>query len=100
VFLFGIALTAALACFWPDREDVTLMAMAVACLVWIALTVGAYIVVLRTSPWPAGACCLLVLRVFSQSRSDRLLDKVQTSWRYAGPVLQIGGPDLARLNIN
>jgi hypothetical protein len=28
------------------------------------------------------------------------LDEVQTSWRYAGPVLQIGGPDLARLNIN
>ena len=100
VFLFGIALTAALACFWPDREDVTLTAMAVACLVWIAVTVGAYIVVLRASPWPAGACCLLVLRVFSHSRSDRLLDKVQTSWRYAGPVLQIGGPDLARLNIN
>jgi hypothetical protein len=101
VFLFGIALTSALACFWPDREDVTPTAMAAACLIWVALTVGAYIVVLRASPWPAGACSLLVLRVFSHSRrSDRLLDKVQTSWRYAGPVLQIGGPDLARLNIN
>jgi hypothetical protein len=74
--------------------------MVVACLIWVALTVGAYVVVLRASPWPAGACRLLVLRVFSNSRSDRLLDKVQTSWRYAGPVLQIGGPDLARFNIN
>src|SRR5262249_15632926 len=53
------------------------------------------------SPWPPGACSLLVLRVFSGSRrSERLLDQVQTRWRYAGPVLQIGGPDLARLNIN
>jgi hypothetical protein len=101
VFLFGVVLTAALACFWPDREDVSATAMVVACLIWIALTIGVYIVVLRASPWPAGACSLLVLRVFSRSRSsDRLLDKVQTSWRYAGPVLQIGGPDLARLNIN
>jgi hypothetical protein len=42
-----------------------------------------------------------VLRVFSPNRrSDRLLDQVQTGWRYAGPVLQVGGPDLARLNIN
>jgi hypothetical protein len=48
--------------------------------IWVTLTIGAYIVVLR--------------------RSDRLLDQVQTGWRYAGPVLQIGGPDLARLNIN
>ena len=100
VFLFGIALTAVLACCWPDREDVTFAAMVVACLIWVALTVGAYVVVLRASPWPAGACRLLVPRVFSNSRSDRLLDKVQTSWRYAGPVLQIGGPDLARFNIN
>jgi hypothetical protein len=74
--------------------------MAAACLIWVALTIGTYIVVLRASPWPAGACSLLVLRVFSRNRSDRLLDQVQTSWRYAGPVLQIGGPDLARLNIN
>ena len=101
VFLFGMALTAALACFWPDREDVALAPMVAAYLIWVALTIGAYIVVLRASPWPAGACSLLVLRVFSPNRrSDRLLDQVQTGWRYAGPVLQIGGPDLARLNIN
>ena len=100
VFLFGMAITAVLACFWPDQHDLTLTAMAVPCLIWVALTLGAYIVVLRASPWSGGACSLLVLCVFSHSRSDRLLDKVQTSWRYAGPVLQIGGPDLARLNIN
>lgn len=101
VFLFGMALTAALACFWPDREDVALAPMVAAYLIWVALTIGAYIVVLRASPWPAGACSLLVLRVFSPNRrSDRLLDQVQTGWRYAGPVLQVGGPDLARLNIN
>lgn len=101
VFLFGMVLTAALACFWPDREDVTLTPMVAAFLIWVALTIGAYIVVLRASPWPAGACSLLVLRVFSPNRrSERLLDQVQTGWRYAGPVLQIGGPDLARLNIN
>ena len=101
VFLFGMALTAALACFWPDRDDVAFTRMVAAFLIWVALTIGAYIVALRASPWPAGACSLLVLRVFSPNRhSERLLDQVQTGWRYAGPVLQIGGPDLARLNIN
>jgi hypothetical protein len=101
VFLFGMALTAALACFWPDRDDVAFTHMVAAYLVWVALTIGAYIVVLRATPWPAGACSLLVLRVFSPNRrSERLLDQVQTGWRYAGPVVQIGGPDLARLNIN
>jgi hypothetical protein len=101
VFLFGIAMTAALACFWPDRKDVSLNAMAAAWVIWVTLTVAAYIIVLRASRWPAGARSLLVLRVFSHDRhSERLLDQVQTSWRYAGPVLQIGGPDLARLNVN
>ena len=101
VFLLGTALSAALACFWPDREDVSLTAMAAACVIWVSLTVSAYVIALHASPWPAGARSLLVLRVFSHSRhSDRLLDQIQTTWRYAGPILQIGGPDLARLNIN
>jgi hypothetical protein len=44
---------------------------------------------------------LLVLRVFStSSATERLLDVVQTRWRFVGPVYEIAGPDLARLNID
>jgi hypothetical protein len=58
------------------------------------------VLALRRMPQPSGSRTLLLLRVFSKDRQmERLLDGVQTRWRYAGPVLQIGGPDLAKLNI-
>jgi hypothetical protein len=44
---------------------------------------------------------LLVLRVFSADRRKHaLLDELQARWRYLGPVQQIGGPDLAAMNVD
>jgi hypothetical protein len=44
---------------------------------------------------------LLMLRVFAQrSRQHALLDAIQQRWRSVGPVHQIGGPDLAALNVD
>lgn len=51
-------------------------------------------------PSPGASRSLLMLRVFSKDRrAERLLDALQSRWRLAGPVLQIGGPDLAHLNL-
>lgn len=39
---------------------------------------------------------LLVLRVFAQdSRGERLLDALEYRWRFIGPIVLIGGPDIA-----
>ncbi|MFN0305330.1 MAG: hypothetical protein ACKVQU_33840 [Burkholderiales bacterium] len=44
---------------------------------------------------------LLLLRVFAQdSRSERLLDELAHRWRFAGPIMMIGGPDLARSTLD
>jgi hypothetical protein len=101
VSLFGLGAGAALITFSADREGLTLAGMSAAYLAWMALPVAAYALVLRFDRAPEAARSLLVLRVFSRNRrSERLLDRLQTEWRYAGPVLQIGGPDLARLNVD
>lgn len=69
-------------------------------IVWIGLTVTSYVCALTVTPLiiqPPRA--LLVLRVFSRNRkSEYLLDAMQNQWRFAGPVFQIGGPDLAKIN--
>lgn len=42
-----------------------------------------------------------MLRVFARQRKQlRLLDELQSRWRYVGPVHQIGGPDLATTNVD
>jgi hypothetical protein len=42
-----------------------------------------------------------VLRVFTRRRKQqKLLNQLQSRWRYAGPVHQIGGPDLATTNVD
>jgi hypothetical protein len=87
----GAVIISALVAFGADAPGLSPATMAVAWLLWWAATVAVY----------AGARRLLVLRVFARDqRAERLLDAVQTRWRCAGPVMQIGGPDLARLNID
>lgn len=68
---------------------------------WIAAAVAAYALTLKrpapASPGPR----LLVLRVFASDRRQlKLLDELQSRWRYVGPVHQIGGPDLATTNVD
>jgi hypothetical protein len=68
---------------------------------WIGASIGCYGAVLRRQTRPRAQRSLLVLRVFSNTRAaERLLDVVQARWRYIGPVFEIAGPDLVRLNID
>lgn len=68
---------------------------------WTLAVVGTYAWVLRRQPLPRHGRRLLMLRVFSPDRrAERLLDAVQARWQLAGPVLQIGGPDLVKLNLD
>lgn len=47
------------------------------------------------------AARLLLLRVFGhRQRSERLLDVLAERWRYAGPVLTVGAPDVATRTID
>jgi hypothetical protein len=68
---------------------------------WMGSTAGAYAWMLRRQPCPQVGRRLLMLRVFSKDRkAERLLDAIQSRWQLAGPVLEIAGPDLARLNLD
>jgi len=71
---------------------------------WVGAAVATYAFTLRrnASPESSGAGPrLLVLRVFAHQRKQlRLLDELQSRWRYVGPVHQIGGPDLATTNVD
>lgn len=52
-------------------------------------------------PQPPAAMRLLMLRVFaSDKRGERLLDEVAFHWRFVGPIFLVGGPDLARSNLD
>lgn len=74
---------------------------ALAWLAGLAAVAGAYVVVLRRQPCPPQGRRLLMLRVFSRDRrSERLLDSLQSRWQYAGPVMEIGGPDLVAINLD
>lgn len=68
---------------------------------WVGVAVATYALALGrwavTRPGPR----LLVLRVFAHQRKQlKLLDQLQSRWRYIGPVHQIGGPDLATTNVD
>ena len=68
---------------------------------WSAAALAAYALGLgRRRPRGLGPR-LLVLRVFAHDRKQlKLLDELQSRWRYVGPVHQIGGPDLATTNVD
>lgn len=102
VTLAGWCFTAALFGAYLDAQGTAPAWLWVGTLLWLLAALGSYLLVLRSLPAPrAVAPRLLVLRVFSDNPStDDFIDAVQTRWRYAGPVLQIAGPDLAKLNVN
>jgi hypothetical protein len=68
---------------------------------WTGVAVATYaLTVGRGAPAGAGPR-LLVLRVFTRRRKQqKLLNELQSRWRHAGPVHQIGGPDLATTNVD
>jgi hypothetical protein len=68
---------------------------------WNLAVLGVYVLALRLQPLPRHGRRLLMLRVFSNDkRAERLLDTLQARWQLAGPVLEIGGPDLVKLNLD
>jgi hypothetical protein len=101
VAVFGMVCTATLVVLVTADGRDGFAGPALAGAAWIAAPFVAYAVVLRLQPAPRSARSLLVLRVFSHdAKAERMLDALQTRWRFAGPVLQIGGPDLATLNLD
>ena len=85
-----------------EADIATIPALIGILILWLGFTVTAYAITLRAISVPLSSPrTLLMLRVFSKdSSTERLLDTIQNRWRYAGPVLQIGGPDLAKINID
>ncbi len=68
---------------------------------WTGVAVAAYALSLGRHGAAQRGPRLLVLRVFARGRKQlRLLDALQSRWRYVGPVHQIGGPDLATTNVD
>jgi hypothetical protein len=69
--------------------------------VWIGATLSVYGWLIHRAATGGARRSLLLLRVFSRSRrSERFLDTLQSRWRYIGPIYEIAGPDLARLNVD
>jgi hypothetical protein len=99
VFLTALLLT------WSLYEDLdsqpSLAILLVPCL-WAATPCLAYFKATALHvPGTQMGHALLVLRVFDKTgRAPRLLDRLQTQWRLIGPVWQIGGPDLASMNVS
>jgi hypothetical protein len=101
VALFGMVCTAGLVVLVTADGRDGFSGPALAGTAWIGAPLAAYALVLHWRPAPRSARSLLVLRVFSHdAKAERMLDALQTRWRFAGPVLQIGGPDLATLNLD
>lgn len=97
----GVVLITGLLVLAADAPRVTAPLQLGLWLGWVLAVVGSYALVLRRQPLPRHGRRLLMLRVFSPDRrAERLLDAVQARWQLAGPVLQIGGPDLVRLNLD
>ena len=97
----GLMVVAWLLLALADGKGVTGAQLSAYFAAWIGATAAAYALALRAQPCPQIARSLLVLRVFSTDRrAERMLDALQTRWRLVGPVLEIGGPDLARLNLD
>lgn len=97
----GFASVAALLMLIADDPRARTPALVLVYAGWLGASLAAYVGALALQPCPQMARSLLMLRVFSRDkRAERLLDALQSRWRLAGPVLEIGGPDLAKLNLD
>ena len=96
--LTGIAMIATLLCLQVLPGSNAHVGVALA---WTAACVLGYGAALQLGKADGPAPRLLVLRVFNSGAvAEQVLDDVQQRWRLAGPVLQIGGPDLAGINVD
>jgi hypothetical protein len=68
--------------------------------IYLAAGVVAFVLYRLIHRRPVAPTSLLMLRVFSSDPTHQhLLDQIASRWRYLGPVLMIGGPDLAVNNV-
>ena len=101
VAFFGLAMMAGVLMLAVDDPKATLGLRFSIYTGWMGATVAAYGWMLWRQPCPSVGRRLLMLRVFSKDRkAERLLDAIQSRWQLAGPVLEIAGPDLAKLNLD
>lgn len=97
----GLALLAGVLMLALDDPEATPVLRVALYLGWMGSTAAAYAWMLHRQPCPRVGRRLLMLRVFSHDRrAERLLDAVQSRWQWAGPVMEIAGPDLATLNLD
>jgi hypothetical protein len=97
----GAGFTAVAAMLILAAETGSMGVLTAVLVAWLGASGAAYALALWMQPCPIKNRPLLLLRVFSRDRkAERFLDEVQARWRLAGPVLEIGGPDLARLNLD
>ncbi|NRF71312.1 hypothetical protein HLB44_30405 [Aquincola sp. S2] len=97
----GVSLATFLIVLAADGPKRPLWHLVLVWLAWVAAIIGGYVTTLGRIAKPAATRTLLMLRVFSSTTRQRdLLENLQTQWRYFGPILEIGGPDLATLNVD
>jgi hypothetical protein len=66
-----------------------------------AVALALYLSLIRLMRSPPVRVRLLLLRVFSYDlRGEHLLDELAYRWRYVGPIIMIGGPDMVRASID
>ena len=81
----------------PEDDDVYFSPWSIGVPLALAAGIAVYARCLkRITPWPMPQP-LLLLRVFSKNTgTQRMLDEISHQWSYIGPVLLVGGPDLAK----
>jgi len=92
-----LAILFAIVLFQPrtNANDVLLIAIPVAVFAFVYVRSTR-----RLSPSRQAPPLLLLLRVFGDSsQREQLLDEVSRYWRFIGPICLIGGPDLAKANL-
>jgi hypothetical protein len=101
VAFVGLAMVAGVLMFAVDDPKASFGIRLALYVGWMGATAAAYAGMLWRQPCPSVGRRLLMLRVFSKDRkAERLLDAIQSRWQLAGPVLEIAGPDLAKLNLD
>lgn len=81
----------------PDEDSVELMPIAWTVIPALLIVLTLYLQYSRRSPLVENPPSLLVLRVFSESKSaHQVIEQIIHTWRQIGPAHMIAGPDLAR----
>ncbi|EHR70067.1 hypothetical protein BurJ1DRAFT_1194 [Burkholderiales bacterium JOSHI_001] len=101
VAIAGVAMITGFMTLSADHPRATVGVQLALWAAWCVAVFAVYVIALRRQALPQHGRRLLMLRVFSKdNRAERLLDTLQARWQLAGPVMEIGGPDLVKLNLD